>query len=216
MIESGISPHLDYFLIAAIVAGLVSFYQGFSLLARLKKGRLIAATRKTINLIFFLAISGLASLIILTTRGYEALTHEQSVAVIQITPLSEQNFVAQIEFADGRSETYHLQGDEIMFEANILKWKAWTNLFGFTTAYRLDRVRGRYQTLQDEQNRSPSVYSIRGSDHSDLADWRKNYQVLSYILDVEHGSASYVSARENKTLELMVTNSGLMLREIVK
>jgi len=209
-----VTPYLDYFFITAIVTWLLASYFLFSFFGRLKKLRLIAAIRKLLSLIFFSSIAGFTSLILISTRGYQALTDEQKIAFIHITPNSQQGFVAEMTFANGERETYVVQGDEIMIEANILKWKSWTNVLGLTTAYRLDRIRGRYSNLQDERNRPPSVYSIQTTSDIDLADWRSGYQQLSFLLDVEQGAASYVSAKQEKQLELMVTTSGLLLREV--
>ncbi len=208
---SAVSPYLDYFLITAIVSGLIASYFLLSFVARLSKLRLIAATRKLLSLILFSAVAGF---ILVSTSGYQALTFEQSAALIHIIPQAQQSFIAEITFADGRRVSYLLQGDEIMLEANILKWKSWTNLLGLTTAFRLDRVRGRYSDLEDEKTRPQSVYSIRGPVKADLADWRGDYKQFAFLLDVEHGSASYVSAKQEKHLQLMVTTNGLLLREI--
>jgi len=211
---SALSPTLDYFLITAIVSGLIASYFLLSLVARLRKLRLIAATRKLISLILFSAVAAFTSLILISTRGYQALTFEQSAALIHIIPQQQQHFIAKIKFTDGRRVSYQLQGDEIMIEANILKWKSWTSLLGLKTAFRLDRIRGRYSHLEDEKSRPLSVYSIRGPVKTDLADWRADYHQIAFLVDVEHGSASYVSAKQEKNLQLMVTTSGLLLREI--
>ncbi|MDQ7049400.1 MAG: hypothetical protein Q9M92_07600 [Enterobacterales bacterium] len=215
MTISAVSPYLDYFLIIAIVSGFIASYFLLSFVARLRRLRLIAAMGKLLSLILFSAVTGFTSLILISTRGYQALTFEQSAALIHIIPQSPQMFVAEITLSDGRIERYLLKGDEIMIEANILKWKSWANMLGLNTAFRLDRVRGRYSNLEDERSRPLSVYSMRGSVKVDLADWRGDYKKFAFLLDVEHGSASYVSAKQEKHLQLMVTSSGLLLREIM-
>ncbi len=99
-----------------------------------------------------------------------------------------------------------------MFEAKVLKWKPWANVLGLETAYRMDRVRGRFKDIDDEQNQQSTIFALGEHSDLDLSKWRKEYQQLSYLLDVEHGSASYVSVEEIQYFDLMMTTNGLLLR----
>jgi len=45
-----------------------------------------------------------------------------------------------------------------------------------------------------------------------IGEWREEFAFLSFLLDVEHGSASFASADTSKSYELAVTTSGLLLR----
>ena len=207
-----ISEHLDYILIASLITGLLSFFYLTSFLFGLKKFKLIRAFKKMSGLVIFSMTTGFLSLIILTSKGYQALTYESHIADLIILSTGNKTFNASLNYADGRKENFNLAGDEVMIESNILKWKPWSNILGLKTAYRLDRIRGRYRDIQTEKLSSPTIFSLRDETSSDIADWRKEYHQLRFLVDVEHGSASYVSADKNLTYHLMVSTDGLILR----
>lgn len=201
-------------LAVSFVSGLLSIVYLFSFFKNLKKLKLFSAVRKLLSLIVFVGISGFLSLLVLGTQGYKSLTKESLVANIKIQPLREQQFGLEINFPDGAEQRFTLNGDEVVFQAFILKWKPWANIIGVHTAYRLERISGRYKSIQDEKNKPRSVFQVRKQQAAGIAQWRENYSALSFLLDVEHGSASFVNASERKEYQLMVTTTGLLLRPL--
>jgi len=149
--------HLNPMLAAAAITGLLSIYYLFSLLFKLKRLRLISAVSRLFSLLVFSVVTAALSIIILGTEGYKALTKEEKVARVVISPVSEQEFHARLIFLDGSEQVFSLSGDEFVIDAYVLKWKSWTNLLGLHTAYRLDRIAGRYQSLTDEKDKPRSV-----------------------------------------------------------
>ncbi|MBV1907865.1 MAG: hypothetical protein KUG78_00995 [Kangiellaceae bacterium] len=212
MENSAVTDYLNYILVASVVAGLFSFYYLVSFFSRIKRKQLLKSTRKLIGLMFFSMTTGFFSLILIGTQGYQALTHETLAATVTVTPTAEKKFVIRIVYPDSFSETFELSGDEVMFEANIIKWKPWSNIFGLKTAFRLDRVRGRFQKIDDEKSVAPTLFKVNSVGKGNIAEWRESFQHLSLLLDVEHGSASYVSAKQSKVYELFVTTDGLLFR----
>lgn len=209
MIEN-VSP----LLIIAIIVGLLSLYYFIALLFNLKKFKPISATKNLFALAIFSSVSGFLALVSIGTQGYQALNKEESIAKIQVSTYPERKFQARLIFANGEQQVFSLEGDELVIDAYILKWQSWANFLGLHTAYRLERVSGRYQNIDDEKSRPKSVYAINKKAGKGIAEWRKNYANLSLLLDVEHGSASFVSAENTKEYELTVTTSGLLIRPL--
>jgi len=199
-------------LIIASVSGLLSIYYFFTLTLKLKKLKFVAASTRLITFLVLASLSGFLSLLLLGTQGYNALTKEKLVASVQITPVAKQKFRLQLNLVNGPSRLFLLRGDELLIDAHILKWKAWTNILGLHTGYRLDRVSGRYKHIEQAQTAERTVYQIDSLTSSGIADWRESYSKLSFLLDVEHGSASFVDASENSQFDLFVTTDGLLLR----
>lgn len=213
MESSSVSEYINYLLVAAVMTGTFSVYYFSSFCLKLKRKELFKSFRKLTGLLFFSMTTGFFSLIVIGTQGYQALTHEILAGTITVTPTSAQKFIARVVYPDGYSESYSLRGDELMLEANILKWKPWSNILGLKTAYRLDRIRGRFKNIDQEQSHSPTVYQIFPTDESNIAEWRTEFQHLTFLLDVEHGSASYVDATQSRVYQLFVTTDGLLFRE---
>lgn len=204
--------HLNPMLAAVVITALLSIYYLFSLLFRIKKLRLISAFSKLFSLFVFSLITLALSIIIIGTQGYNALTKEEKVASIIVTPISEQQFHARLILNDGAEQVFSLSGDELLIDAHVLKWKAWTNVLGLHSAYRLDRIMGRYAAITDEKNKQRTVFAINNNSDKGIAEWRQSYSALSVLLDVEHGSASFVKADIEKRYDLLVTTSGILLR----
>jgi hypothetical protein len=203
---------LNIFTVTSIVCGGLSLYFLIGLGSQIKKKKALGAAKKTVGLSLFSLITLSASFLLVGIQGYQAFTQETLVAKITIVPLSSQKYRAIVEFESGEKHQFVLAGDEIMFEANVLKWKPWANVLGLETAYRMDRIRGRFKDINDERNRESTIFALSENTGLDLSKWRKEYQQLSYLLDVEHGSASYASVEEIQYFDLMMTTNGLLLR----
>ncbi len=209
-----ISDYLNFILLAAIVSGGLSTYFLFAFFGGIKRVKIITSIRKLVGLLVFSFATASMSFLLIGIQGYQALTYEQAIASVSIIPKSGQHFVAVVKFKDNPQQSFHLAGDEVMFEANVLKWKPWSNILGLKTAYRLDRIRGRYVLIDDEKNKPMTLFSLTESQSSDIAEWREQYQPLSFLLDVEHGSASFASADRKRDFDLMMTTNGLLLRPV--
>ncbi|WP_444997285.1 hypothetical protein [Aliikangiella sp. IMCC44359] len=209
-----IVENIDPFIIVAVFAGLLSVYCFLSLLVKIKKLKAFAALQRLTVFLLLAAITSSASLLVVGTQGYQALTKEELVATINVTPTGEQGYHARMSFPDGSQQIFALKGDELMVDAYILKWKPWTNLLGLHTAYRLERVSGRYKELADERSKPRTVFAVNSRAGTGMAKWREDYEMLSFLLDVEHGSASFVNADSADTFNLLVTTNGLMIRPV--
>ena len=160
-----------------------------------------------------LAVGAFAAAVGLGTAGYRALTHEEIAAQVRVQPAGPQRFSATVRFADGRESTFELAGDEIYVDAHILKWKPIANLVGLHTAYELDRIAGRYHSLKDEQASPRTVHSLGIDKPIDLFNLRRRYVVLAPLLDAEYGSASFVPVTQPAEFDVMVSTTGLLIRE---
>lgn len=198
--------------IVTAITGLLSIYYLLGFLFAIKKLKAGAVFKRLVFFSIFTSVTLIISFYLIGTLGYKALTHEIAAADLSISPNGEQTFHTRMEFPDGSHQIFQIDGDQLMVDAYILKWKPWTNVLGLKTAYRLDRIRGRYNDINEEKSKPASIYAINSKSNKGIAQWREDYKFLSFLLDVEHGSASFVSAEVPKELQLSVTTSGLVLR----
>ena len=146
-------------------------------------------------------------------KGYKALVREELAAVVYLTPLGSQQFQAKIVRPDARDTVFAIAGDELYIDARVLKWKPFINLLGLHTAYCLDRVAGRYLSMQDEKAKVRTMYSLGGEMKPwDLFFLRTRYKFLSPILDAQYGSATFAPVQDTRVVRIMVTTSGLIAR----
>ena len=174
------------------------------------------------------AVGGLAGLLGLTlaalcgvlaagTQGYRALTLEETAARVEIVPTGERTFRAIFRIpGEDSTRTYRLTGDQIYVDAHILKWKPVANLLGLHTAYELDRVAGRHVDVEAARTQERTIYDLSREKPLglDLFQMRRAFPVLSPLVDAEYGSATFVSADDTLSYEILVSTSGLLARPV--
>ena len=191
------------------VLGVVALVSGLAALLRARPLRFVVRTAFGL----LLAAAGtLALAVAFGSQGYRALTQEQPAGRIAVHPTGPQRFEARFVFPDGREATYALAGDEIYVDAHILKWKPIANLVGLSTAYELDRIGGRYRSINQERGAERTVHPLAPSRPIDLFELRRRYAFLAPLFDAEYGSASFVPVDGDAELQLLVSPTGLLIR----
>jgi hypothetical protein len=177
-----------------------------------RRRSLFGATGGTLVALLALALAALSAVISIGIRGYRALTHEELAATVRVVPTAPHAFTARFRFPDGDTASFHLAGDQIYVDARILKWKALANLIGLQTAYELDRVAGRYRSIEDERTMRRTVYSLARDRPIDLFSLRRRLPFLAPIVDARYGSGTFVPADRPATWEIRVSTTGLLAR----
>jgi hypothetical protein len=178
----------------------------------LRARRVFALGARTLSALLFLALAAIGLALVGVTQGYRALIREEVACEVRVEPLGSQSFRAHFAFPDGHDAEYTLKGDQIYVDAHIIKWKLWANLLGLHTAYELDRVGGRYASLDDERDKPRTVASIATPKRLALFDLRRRYAALAFLLDADYGSATFVDVRSPAVLEVRVSTTGLLVR----
>lgn len=180
--------------------------------AAFRRRRYVGGATGVLGGLLFLAIGALCGTISVATQGYRALTREVVAARITTQPTTRQRFRARVVFPDGRDTTYELAGDQVYVDAHILKWKPIANILGLHTAYELDRIGGRYIELEQEQDSSRTVFSLKHAKPVDMFALRARYALFAPLLDAEYGSGTFVAADRPMEYEVRVSTSGLLVR----
>ncbi|MDO8413435.1 MAG: hypothetical protein Q7S51_06580 [Gallionellaceae bacterium] len=201
------------FLIAALVLGVMGIAMLGAGVVSLRHAHLLRSAYRTLLGLLLLALGGLAGAVSLGMQGYQALTQEELAARISIIPAGPQRFSALFHYPDGRSATFIIAGDDIYVDAHILKWKPWANLLGLHTAYELDRVAGRYHSIEQERNAERTLYSLAQERPVDIFGLRQRHAFLEPLLDASYGSATFLSVTQLTELELRISTTGLLMRE---
>lgn len=162
----------------------------------------------------FLSLSALGATLGASTQGYRALAGEEVALTVTTIPSGPRTFQAFIEFADGRDTTLSVQGDQIMIDAHILKWRYVGNVLGLQTQYELDRLSGRYLDIEAERQLDRTVHSLKADKPVDLFDLVNRYSFLALLVDAEYGSATYIEVQEPARFQVTVSTTGLLVREI--
>lgn len=203
------------FLIASVSLLIFGIILTFTGIVALMRARMSSFTFNTLLGLLLLSLGGFAGMIGFGTHGYQTLSREEVAARISVSPLAPQRFSATFRYPDGRVSNFIIEGDEIYIDAHILKWQPLANLFGLHTAYELDRVGGRYRDIEEERLAPRTLHSLSQDKPVNLFGLRQRHAFLSLLLDAKYGSASFVPVTQSAELELRVSTTGLMIRELI-
>lgn len=211
------------------VIGVVFLFSG---LGSLFRGRLFSGALGAVGGGGLVAGAVIAVLAGMNIQTYARLTYERPVATLQIKKLGPQYFEATVT-QPGRTETdpphtvvLPLHGDEWRMEAQVLKWKPWANVLGLDSQYRLDRLSGRYQSIEQELNAPRSVHPLSGGDQAPMVmgahlpwkvsvwDAARRYRHRVDAVDTLYGSAAYMPMADGARYEVWITQSGLIARPV--
>jgi len=146
-------------------------------------------------------------LTVLLTMTYNTLTQEQLIATLKFEKTSNisQLFTVHLKDAEGVSiGVYKLFGDQWRMDAGFIKMKYWANIFSVDSKYTLDRLEGRYKSIDDQNSKQHKSYQLE--DHT-LID------ITSIFIDTTYGSSVYKDIKLNTKYSVYRTPTGLMVRE---
>lgn len=213
--------------IVPAVVGLIGLILLLKGLGALFRGRLFSGLLVSLGGGGFIAAAGLAALLAFNTQTYARLTSERPVATIETRQLGPQYFEARVtqpargETMPASANLYPLHGDEWRIEAQVLRWKPWANVLGLNTQYRLDRISGRYQSIDQEINAERSVHSLVGDESVPYVPWRvsvwetaRKYRRWVDAVDTLYGGGAYMPMADGARYEVWITQSGLIARPV--
>ncbi len=165
------------------------------------------------SLVFFLA-AACAALLGFDLLSYDRLTREQPALETQFTRTGDQQFDALLTYPSGATQRYVLRGDDWQVDARVLKWHGASNVLGFDTAYRLERIGGRYADLDRERDSARTVYALTSTERVDVWTLLKRYHRYLPWVDTLYGSAAYMPMADGARYEIKVSQSGLVARPL--
>lgn len=163
--------------------------------------------------ILLILIAFYISLFAFNLMSYQAMTSDMSVATVSFRKTGSQEFAATLVEPDGQSQSFSLRGDLWQLDARIVKWKGFFSLLGFKPGYRLDRIEGRYFTLEDERSKPHSVFAVR-SQAIGFDIWQSARDGNSLLVDARYGSATYLPMADGATYEVFLSDTGLLGRPL--
>jgi hypothetical protein len=204
---------LCFFLVILFVLLLVLF------VARIKQKKVFASMfyASQCSLIFCLLLIGL--LLLSNLFLYNRLTFERPIALVELIKKNRQEFsLVFYDIEDGQkqfSERFLIEGDEWQIDARIIKWHSWANLIGMNSLFHLDRVSGRFRSIEQANQKKHTAYSL--FDHNRGLDVWKLKTVFSDhlpFMDAYYGQSIYLPMVDKAKFEVSVLQSGLIARPV--
>jgi hypothetical protein len=147
--------------------------------------------------------------------SYQQIVAEKSVATISFEQLGPQRFNAVLVNSEGVENRYELAGDQWQLDARVIKWPNSLAALGVKPGYRLDRISGRYYSLERERNGDRTVYALNESRLGvDVWAFFHGSQRAPRLIDAVYGSATFVPMADDALYEVLLSHTGLLARPL--
>lgn len=188
-------------LITLVIAGYLLFRRGWFMIW-LKAT--LAFSLVGITLVSFMALFDILS--------YRNLTAEVPIATVSVFERSPQHFDLTLATTDGIEQRFDIFGDQWQLDTRLLTWIGPLAALGNKPLYRLDRISGRYVSLEQARNAKQSIYQLDASAFVDL--WQVFNQVPFWV-DANYGSAVYMPMENGAVFAVHLTAKGINVRPIL-
>ncbi len=147
--------------------------------------------------------------------SYRQVINEKSIATISFEKIGPQHFDATLVDSSGLQASYEIKGDQWQLDARIIKWSGFISSAGLKPGYRLDRLSGRYYSLEKERNGERTVFNVSVSQSPlDLWDFVRQRNINFGLVDATYGSAAYVPMSDGALFEVTLSHTGLVTRPL--
>lgn len=145
--------------------------------------------------------------------SYQRLAYEELVGTLSFEQQAPQRFKAVLSLSDGTKESYLLTGDEWQMDVRLIKWKTWLAFLGKDPIYQLDRISGRYASIDDERTRPRTAYPLYGGMKLiDVWEWVNRNASDVWGMDATYGSAVYLPMQDGAKYQISLSHTGLFAR----
>ena len=139
---------------------------------------------------------------------------EAPIAELTFVKSGPQRYQATIRHGDFcEAGQYVLYGDQWRLDAQFLKWRAWANLLGMDSMYRIERLGGRYREVAAENASLPQVHALHDRSGIDLPGLLARYEGPFSPVDTLYGSSVYHDMDPAYIYRVYRGQSGLLVRK---
>ena len=104
---------------------------------------------------------------------------------------------------------YKIFGDQWYLDVQFIKFKPWANILGLDAQYKLERFKGRYKSISDENTYPHRAYNLN-NNFIKIPEFMLDY---NFFIDAEYGSSTYQSIDTTKLYTVYRTQSGVIVRQ---
>lgn len=187
---------------------IIAVYLGIKMVG---KGTWLLAWLKGTAGLSLLVIAVLLVLISMDMLSYQQVFNEKPLGTISFEKKGDQLYTGKLTLIDtGEEQDYAIYGDQWQVDARIISWTGILKLLGAKAGYRLDRLSGRYYSLEDEHRKQRSVHQLQSSEYwVDFWSWLHNSGDFLPLIDAVYGSATYLPMEDGAFFEITLTLNGL-------
>ena len=159
------------------------------------------------------AVAGLGGLNLYT---YHRFTEESPVATLVFESLGELSYRVKISPVGQPELTLQLDGDEWQLDARMIKWTDWLTFLGESPLYRLDRLSGRYISIEDARSKGQTMHALSKTPGIDVWAFARRAGDWLPGVDAAYGSSVYLPMADGLSYEVSISRTGLLARKLAE
>ncbi|NVK37655.1 MAG: cation/multidrug efflux pump [Gammaproteobacteria bacterium] len=189
--------------IILVIIALLMLYLSFKTL--LKSGWFIKWLKGTVGFLSFGATL-LALIVAYNLVLYKSVEEGQVIATLRFVEVAPQEFDVELVRKDELKSLYRIQGDQWQLDVRLIKVSAWFD--GDLPAYKLDRLSGRYLSLEQENSDKRTAHNLAEIPVMDTWPWIANKDLLG-IVQANYGSATFMPMANGAIYQVRLFHDGL-------
>jgi len=199
--------------IGAILSLVALLYLGATV-RHLRHGRLLRAGTSAAMCAATAALGTAGILMFVSYLGYQRLTHETMVGEILFSRSAQDEYSARL-MLDGRlDQLLPLRGDEWQLDARVITWEPPATILGLEPVYQLERLSGRYSSIDRERSEQRTVHALAEERPLDLWSTMRRFPRLAPGVDAYYGTATYLPMADGARFRITMSRDALIARPI--
>ncbi|WP_273427067.1 multidrug transporter [Marinobacter sp.] len=159
--------------------------------------------------VFGLMLVGVYTLAIaINVAGYQSLEGMQTVATVSTQRQAEQRWYVRLQAPGKNTVAETLTGDQWQVDARIIRFSGPLRWLGVAPGYRLERLSGRYTSLEQERSAPRSVIGLGEASWPDLWELDQTFNVP--FVEGVYGNATFMPMRDGAMFDIRLSASGLV------
>lgn len=178
----------------------------------LRRGRLLRAGSSCVSCVLAGVLAAAAIVISIGYYSYDRLVAEQDIGRIEFQATGPESFQARIRRPGAIDQLYELRGDEWQLDARIISWQPPLTVLGLDPIYKLERLSGRYASVDRELSEPRSVHDLAPGQPLDLWQLARRFPLLLPGVDAYYGTATYLPMANGASFTITMSRDALLAR----
>ena len=185
-----------------------------SMLRHVRRGRMLRAGGSATAGVASTGIGTAGILMFMSYLGYDRLTDEQMVGVIEFRQSAPEAYTARLMIDGQVDRMFTLRGDEWQLDARVVTWKPPATVLGLEPAYQLERLSGRYTSVERERSEQRTVHGLAVERPLDIWSLARKFPKFAPGIDAFYGTATYVPMADGARFRVTLSRDALIARPI--
>lgn len=205
---------MNVLIAASAILTLIGLMFLVAMLRHVRRGRLLRAGGSATACAASAGLGVAGILMFISYLGYERLTDEQLVGVIEFSQSAPQEFTARIMIDGQIDRLLPLLGDEWQLDARVVTWSPPATILGLEPVYQLERLSGRYSSIDRELSEQRTVHGLAEERPLDLWSLARKFPRLAPGIDAYYGTATYLPMADGARFRVTLSRDALIARPI--